>query len=193
MTSIEAKVVLLGATNVGKTCLVTRATSDLFDSEQASTVGASFFAKTIQTEQARVTLRIWDTAGQERFRSLAPMYYQGSQAAIIVFSLTEPESLDAAFEWYDEVRSHFEVLPLIYLVGNKSDLADERKVTNEEASTKAEKIKAFYFETSAKNGQNIDELFEDIADRVQSIDVKKDAVDIGGNENENPDKKKPCC
>lgn len=165
--NIEAKVVLLGAASVGKTCIVTRATSDFYDPEQVPTVGASFSAKIITTDSARVTLRIWDTAGQERFRSLAPMYYQGSHAAIIVFSLTDPESLKDAYTWADELKEHFENLPFLYLVGNKSDLTDERKVTSDEANMAADKLNAIYFETSAKSGQNVSELFENIADYLE--------------------------
>lgn len=193
MASIEAKVVLLGATNVGKTCIVNRATSDLFDPEQASTVGASFSAKTIQTPKARVTLRIWDTAGQERFRSLAPMYYQGSQAALIVFSITDRDTFDAAVEWYEEVKSHFEKMILIYLIGNKADLSDQRAVSLDEINARAEEFGATYFETSAKNGQNINEIFEDIAEAIQEIDLNKNKGDVDLNETEIKESEKKCC
>lgn len=193
MTAIEAKVVLLGATNVGKTCIVTRATSDMFDQDQASTVGASFSAKTIQTSNARVTLRIWDTAGQERFRSLAPMYYQGSQAALIVFSIADRDTFDAAVDWYDEVKSHFEKKILIYLIGNKSDLADQRAVSMDEINQRADEFGAVYFESSAKNGQNINEIFEHIAENIQEIDLKDDKDDVDLNETELKESDKKCC
>ena len=191
---IEAKVVLLGATSVGKTCIVTRATSDFFDAEQVSTVGASFSAKTIETEDCRVTLRIWDTAGQERFRSLAPMYYQGSQCAIIVFSLDSSDSFTEAAQWVEELNSHFDEMPILYLVGNKADLVDSRKVTVEEAQERADKIGATYFETSAKTGQNIDELFVSIAEKIKTVEKPQDPKPAVPLQNTgNKEQKKGCC
>ena len=192
---IEAKVVLLGATSVGKTCIVTRATSDFFDPEQVSTVGASFSAKTIESDDCRVTLRIWDTAGQERFRSLAPMYYQGSQCAIIVFSIDSSDSFAEASQWVEELNSHFDEMPILYLVGNKADLVDSRKVTVEEAQERADKMGATYFETSAKTGQNIDELFVSIAEKIKTVEKPqepKPAVPLSG-DNKKPADKKGCC
>lgn len=189
---IEAKVVLLGATSVGKTCIVTRATSDFFDPEQVSTVGASFSAKTIETEDCRVTLRIWDTAGQERFRSLAPMYYQGSQAAIIVFSIDSDDSFKEASQWVEELKSHFEQMPLLYLVGNKADLQNDRNVTVDDAEKLAESISAVYFETSALTGQNIDELFLAIAEKIKLVEKPlepKAPVIV----NDSSSGKKSCC
>ncbi|OHS94452.1 small GTP-binding protein [Tritrichomonas foetus] len=190
--AIEAKVVLLGSASVGKTCIVTRATSDFFDPEQVSTVGASFSAKTIQTETARVTLRIWDTAGQERFRSLAPMYFQGAQAAVVVFSLTSKDTLEDSATWVEELKTHFETLPVLYLVGNKADLTEEKCISIEEANEMAERLHAIYFETSAKTGQNVNELFEDIADHMQNNEVKVDTNNLQPVLNEN-NKKSQCC
>jgi small GTP-binding protein len=191
---IEAKVVLLGATSVGKTCIVTRATSDFFDSEQVSTVGASFSAKTIETDDCRVTLRIWDTAGQERFRSLAPMYYQGSQCAIIVFSLDSADSFTEAAQWVEELNSHFDEMPILYLVGNKADLVDSRKVSVEEAQERADKIGAIYFETSAKTGQNIDELFVSIAEKIKTIEKPQDPKPpVPLQNNGDKEHRKSCC
>lgn len=172
--SIEAKVVLLGSSSVGKTCIVARATADCFDPEQVSTVGASFSAKVIATEQSRVTLRIWDTAGQERFRSLAPMYFHGAQAVLVVFSVDSFDSFKETETWVDEIKEQYDAaqLPLLYLVGNKSDLVQERTVSLEDANNFADKLRARYFETSAKTGQNINELFEDIAYNIEKHEEK---------------------
>jgi len=192
---IEAKVVLLGATSVGKTCIVTRATSDFFDPEQVSTVGASFSAKTIESDGCRVTLRIWDTAGQERFRSLAPMYYQGSQAALIVFSIDSNDSFEEASQWVEELKNHFDTMPHLYLVGNKADLVDRRLVSVEAAQERADKMGAIYFETSAKTGQNIEELFASIAEKIKSTEKPVDPkppLPIA-NTNDKKSNEKKCC
>lgn len=191
-TVIEAKVVLLGASGVGKTCIVTRATSDFFDPEQVSTVGASFSAKTIDTDDCRVTLRIWDTAGQERFRSLAPMYYQGSHAAIIVFSLDNQDSFNEASQWVQELQAHFETMPKLYLVGNKVDLVNDRVISAQEAEDAATKIGATYFEASAKTGQNINELFVCIADALKTLEKVDEQKPLLPSQNEQKEKNK-CC
>lgn len=193
MTVIEVKVVLLGSASVGKTCIVNRATSDFFDPEQVSTVGASFSAKRISTENSRVTLRIWDTAGQERFRSLAPMYFHGAQAVIVVFSLNAKETFEDAATWVDELKEHYEEIPLLYLVGNKADLTDERCISIEQANEMAEKLNANYFETSAKTGQNINELFEDIAYQIEKSEHHEPAANSQPTLQENPRKNSSCC
>lgn len=164
--TIDVKIVLLGATSVGKTCIVTRAISDYFDPEQTPTVGASFSIKTVVVNDTTMNLRIWDTAGQERFKSLAPMYYQGSQAAIIVFSIVDEESFKEAEYWVNELKTHFTTPPHLFLVGNKLDLNESRVITPQQGEARAGEIGATYFETSAKSGQNISELFENIADHL---------------------------
>lgn len=192
--AFDAKVVLLGATSVGKTCIVTRAISDFFDPEQTATVGASFSIKAISIGSTTVNLRIWDTAGQERFKSLAPMYYQGSQAAAVVFSLTDMDSFNEAENWVTELRSHFDKPPLLYLIGNKLDLIDQRSVTEEQAQQKATQLGAVYFEASAKTGQGVNEIFENIADAL--VNAKDDSDDdhqiLSVNDNNSIREKEAC-
>jgi Ras-related protein Rab-5C len=164
--SVDGKVVFLGATSVGKTAIVNRAMSDSFEFDQPSTVGAHYSTKPVTTDSGTATLRIWDTAGQERYRSLAPMYYQGSQVAIIVFSLTDRSTLDAATRWANELKEHFEVIPDVFLVGNKADLEAEREIDLDLAMEVASNLNAEYMETSAMTGQNIQDLFNAVADRI---------------------------
>merc|ERR1711879_629270 len=104
-----------------------------------------------------------DTAGQERYKSLAPMYYRGAAAAVVVYGITSKESFDAAKSWVVELQSTDTV---IALAGNKSDLDSTRAIERETAQTYAESMGILYMETSAKSGQNVNELFHEIAVRL---------------------------
>jgi Ras-related protein Rab-5C len=159
---IDGKVVLLGATAVGKTAMVNCVLGNAFDPEHDPTVGSQYATKKFVTEVGTVTLRIWDTAGQERYRTLAPMYYQGCQVAIVVFALTDPASFEAADAWVTELTKHIQNMPLLILVGNKTDEGN-RVISADLACEYATGIGAVYFETSAKTGENIVALFETAA------------------------------
>jgi small GTP-binding protein len=188
------KIVLLGTSAVGKTSIMSRAISDSFSPEEKSTVGAQFSTKVVQNSQnVAVTFRIWDTAGQEKFRSLAPMYFHGSHFALVVFSLTDPATLDDARTWVEELKVRSgDRIPEIYLLGNKADLKEGRNVSVDKAQAFAEEIGAVYFETSALSGQNIPEVFADIADRANPKEEAPAGQDLTPSQ---PDAQSPksCC
>jgi Ras-related protein Rab-5C len=157
------KVVVLGKSSVGKTSLVSRAVTGRIKLDQAPTLGAAFATKVVELDSARVTLQIWDTAGQERFHSLAPMYYHGAHVALIVFDVADLDSVAAVRQWAAELAQHGGTAPVAYVVGNKADLADARKVEPEAGQRLADELSAFYFETSAVRGTNVEDLFLHIA------------------------------
>jgi len=159
---IEAKIVILGDTGVGKTSLVLQYVENRFNIISSPTIGASFLSKTVWVDGARCKLQLWDTAGQERFRSLAPMYYRGAAAAVLVYDATSIETFKKAKKWVKELRTNvFEDIILV-LVGNQVD-KPFLKVTKEEASEYAASIGALFFETSAKKNIGIEELFLEIS------------------------------
>ncbi|KAF8342035.1 P-loop containing nucleoside triphosphate hydrolase protein [Cantharellus anzutake] len=134
--SLDAKVVVMGNSAVGKTSLVQRYTEDRFTpASTTSTTGAFFVTKKLFVDGLKVRLQLWDTAGQERFRSMAPMYYRGASAAILVYDVTDLSSFDDVRIWIDELKHHHKPPLIIYVVGSKADLADkgERAVTLEYA------------------------------------------------------------
>jgi small GTP-binding protein len=178
MKPYEAKVVLLGAAHVGKTSIITHAVADFYDPNQEPTVGPSFSVKMISLETRSVRLLIWDTAGQEQYRTLGPLYYRGAQAIVIVFSLIDRDTLTDAERWAAEVKNHFDVVPRLYLVGNKTDLIEKRVIQREEATQVADRIGASYTETSVVRGQNINELFTDVAEHLCESDVVLTAKEI---------------
>jgi small GTP-binding protein len=113
-----------------------------------------------------VKFEIWDTAGQERYHSLAPMYYRGAQAAIVVYDITNRETFNRAKMWLDELKRQGEPNVQVCLVGNKTDLESARQVPPEEAQSYAKGRPCLFFETSAKTGTNIKEVFEMLAKQL---------------------------
>ncbi|XP_025030064.1 ras-related protein Rab-22A isoform X1 [Python bivittatus] len=167
----ELKVCLLGDTGVGKSSIVWRFVEDSFDPNINPTIGASFMTKTVQYQNELHKFLIWDTAGQERFRALAPMYYRGSAAAIIVYDITKEETFSTLKNWVKELRQHGPPNIVVAIAGNKCDLNDVREVIEKDAKDYADSIHAIFVETSAKNAININELFIEISRRIPSTDA----------------------
>ena len=186
------KLVLLGDSAVGKSCLVVRFVRDEFFEFQEPTIGAAFLTQTVSLENATVKFEIWDTAGQERYRSLAPMYYRGAAAAIVVFDITKKDSYNGAKSWVKELQRRGDPNVVIALAGNKADMEQKRKVQTEEAQQYANDSEIIYMETSAKTSLNVRNLFVEIAKKLpknpviperESFPIMKGA----------PKEKKGCC
>ncbi|XP_020517717.1 ras-related protein RHN1 isoform X3 [Amborella trichopoda] len=125
--------------------------------------GAAFFSQTISLNEATVKFDIWDTAGQERYHSLAPMYYRGAAAAVVVYDITSMDSFLRAQKWVQELQRQGNPTLFMVLVANKVDLASKRKVEEKDGETYARENGLLYMETSAKTAQNVNELFYEIA------------------------------
>jgi small GTP-binding protein len=189
--NVDAKVVLLGAASVGKTCILARGVSNEFDPEVPNTIGACFMEKQVVIDRGVVNLQIWDTAGQERFRTLAPMYYRGATVAMLVYSLVDEMSIVAVQSWADELKSQIDRLPILYVVGNKCDLEDQRTITMRDGEEMAQKLDAHYCEVSAKSGRGIEDLFTQIAEEsFTRLTEKRTAPADGVQIDSRPDKKK---
>ncbi|CAE8692317.1 unnamed protein product [Polarella glacialis] len=160
------KLVLLGDASVGKSSILLRFLQNKFSEGLETTVGAAFSTKTIECRGRQIKFEIWDTAGQERFRSLAPMYYRGASAAIVVYDQTNPLTFERAQEWVRQVNST-STNPniVIALAANKADLpAEKRQVPLERAESFAEQEGLLLLETSAMTGKNVAALFDRIAE-----------------------------
>ena len=131
----QFKLVLLGDSAVGKSSLVLRFVRGQFFEYQESTIGAAFLTQTVALNDTTVKFEIWDTAGQERYHSLAPMYYRGAAAAIVVYDITNRDTFQRAKQWVKELQRQGNPNIVIALAGNKSDLNSKRKVEPEEAES----------------------------------------------------------
>ena len=162
-TQAKHKLVFLGDIYVGKTSIINRFMYESFDTNYQATIGIDFLSKTLYLDDRTVRLQLWDTAGQERFRSLIPNYIRDSSVAIIVFDITNKQTFINCDKWVEDVRNERGNEAVIVLVGNKIDKAEERAVTFEEAEAKAKNFEATYIESSAKTGDNVKQLFKQIA------------------------------
>jgi small GTP-binding protein len=159
-----------GESAVGKSSLVLRFVKGQFHEYQESTIGAAFLTQTVNLDDTTVKFEIWDTAGQERYHSLAPMYYRGAQAAIVVYDITNQDTFVRAKNWVKELQRQASPNIVIALSGNKADLASKRMVEYDEAQIYAEENSLLFMETSAKTAMNVNEIFLAIAKKLPKTD-----------------------
>lgn len=166
----QFKLVLLGESAVGKSSLVLRFVKGQFQEYQESTIGAAFLTQTVCLDETTVKFEIWDTAGQERYHSLAPMYYRGAQAAIVVYDITNADTFSRAKTWVKELQRQASPNIVIALAGNKADMSDTRAVEHQEAQVYADDNSLLFLETSAKTALNVNEVFMAIAKKLPKSD-----------------------
>eukprot|EP01116_Phalansterium_solitarium_P019834 TRINITY_DN5683_c0_g1_i1.p1 TRINITY_DN5683_c0_g1~~TRINITY_DN5683_c0_g1_i1.p1 ORF type:complete len:197 (+),score=68.78 TRINITY_DN5683_c0_g1_i1:114-704(+) len=166
MSKVDVKVVLLGKATVGKTCLVERFLHGKFRDSTVATVGAAFGARRVVVNGKEITLGVWDTAGQERYESMSKIYYRSARAAIVCYDMNDEKTYEKVQFWVDELQTNEDGCE-IYIVGTKADLlyknGVDRRPSAEEVAAFARSIGAKLFETSAKTGAGIDDLFYEIA------------------------------
>jgi small GTP-binding protein len=179
------KVILLGDASVGKTSIARRQTHGVFEFKMTSTVGVDHLVTEIEIDGQKMKLMLWDTAGQEQFASLVPMYVHGAHVCIIVASLVDPDSCAHLETWHEMLRQSGDDPPIIVAI-NKIDLIDGAPLTEEEIRTKYGKTFPDMFFVSARTGDSITELFQEVGIRAmnerqtespQMIDMKKPVAD----------------
>ncbi|XP_073144787.1 ras-related protein RHN1-like isoform X1 [Henckelia pumila] len=166
---IQAKLVLLGDMGTGKTSVALRFVKGQFFEHQEATIGAAFFTQILSLPEATVKFDIWDTAGQERYHGLAPMYYRGAGAAIVVYDISNMDTFVRAKKWVEELKRKASPNLVMALVANKCDLESKREVKNEDGEKFSDENGMFFMETSAKTAFNINELFFETANRLTKV------------------------
>ncbi|MBN3315023.1 RB39B protein, partial [Atractosteus spatula] len=167
----QFRIILLGDSTVGKSSLLKRFTDGVYSDVADPTVGVDFYARSLEIEPGvKIKLQLWDTAGQERFRSITTSYYRNSVGGLLVFDLTNRKTFEHVQEWHREVSEHIRPYHMVFiLIGHKSDLAGERKVTREEAEKLAASLGVRYVETSAKSNSNVDRAFETLTRDIYEL------------------------
>jgi small GTP-binding protein len=167
---INAKTVILGDIAVGKTSIALRFTSNIYHKYNESTIGASYLTKTLTVNDNIYKFFIWDTSGEEKYHSLASMYYRGADIAIIVYDITQKQSFISVKKWIKELKDNGPVNISFAIIGNKNDLENKRQVLTKDAKKYADEMNAVFFETSAKDNVNIDELFKEMSTKISHLD-----------------------
>jgi Ras-related protein Rab-1A len=171
------KLLLIGDSGVGKSCLLLRFAEDTYTESYISTIGVDFKIRTIELEGKTIKLQIWDTAGQERFRTITSSYYRGAHGIIVVYDVTDPESFNNVKQWLHEIDRYACENVNKLLVGNKCDLESKRAVQTDQAKEFADSLGIDFLETSAKNSTNVEKAFHTMAShikmRMKSAPVEK--------------------
>ena len=161
---IAFKVIVIGDSGVGKSCLSNKATKNIFDESYNATIGFEFFVFNIKLNEITIKLQVWDTCGQELYRTLITNFYRNSSLAILVYEINSKQTFENVDMWLKELRSHANPDVKIFLIGNKVDLEDQREVDTKtgEIYSKKNKINLF-MESSAKTGFNAQKIFIEAA------------------------------
>ncbi|KAI9497473.1 GTP-binding protein [Zychaea mexicana] len=175
------KIVIIGDSGTGKSCLLSRFTSDEFSLESKSTIGVEFATKSMDIGDHKIKAQIWDTSGQERYRAITGAYYRGAVGALLVYDITRQSSFENVDHWLKELREHADNNITLMLVGNKSDLAESgRQVSVDAAKEYASDSEMLFFETSALDSSNVDVAFRTVFERVYEVVPKAVAQDAEG-------------
>ena len=193
---LRFKIMVIGESKVGKTSVIKKYTQNKFGGVYLTTVGVDFQDKIINIDDKKIRLQIWDTAGQERFRNITKNYFNSSNGFLLIYDITDKDSLEHLNFWSAQIQLNAPEKSKCVLVGNKCDLEGSRAVSTEEGKMYAEKNKIKFFETSAKDGTNINEVFEYIANEIykeQKMEMRSVTSSQVLSKEQTFKKKKKCC
>lgn len=160
------KLLMVGDSGVGKSCLLLRFVDDKFNPSFITTIGIDFKIKTIDINNTKIKLQIWDTAGQERFRTITTAYYRGAMGIIIVYDVCDQNSFDRVETWYKTVQQHAKDDAQVIIVGNKCDEEESRVISTQQGEQLAEKLNVPFIEASAKTGVNVSQVFYNLSQLI---------------------------
>ena len=161
---LSFKIIIVGDSGVGKSCLSIKASRNFFEDFYSPTVGFEFLTFNVKVEDKNIRLQIWDTCGQEVYRSLISSFYRSASLAVIVYAINSEESYNNIEKWLNDIKTQSNPDVKIFLIGNKADLEDKREITKESGEKFAKEHNlTFFTETSAKTGFNVQNVFIEVA------------------------------
>ncbi|KAI1340141.1 ras-domain-containing protein [Xylariaceae sp. FL0016] len=193
------KLLLIGDSGVGKSCLLLRFADDTYTESYISTIGVDFKIRTIELDGKTVKLQIWDTAGQERFRTITSSYYRGAHGICVVYDVTDMDSFNNVKQWLQEIDRYATEGVNKLLVGNKSDMSDKKVVEYTVAKEFADSLGIPFLETSAKNASNVEQAFLTMARQIkermgsQATTNTKPGVQVGPGHSVSNSSSGGCC
>jgi len=197
------KLLLIGDSGVGKSCLLLRFSDDSFTPSFITTIGIDFKIRTIDLEGKRIKLQIWDTAGQERFRTITTAYYRGAMGILLVYDVTDEKSFNNIRNWIRNIEQHATESVNKILIGNKCDMVEKKVVDSARGKALADEYGIKFLETSAKNSINVEEAFITLAKDIKKrlIDNTENTgaatpnpvVNVNTNKQAPGGARKPCC
>ncbi|KAK6465228.1 ras family-domain-containing protein [Scheffersomyces coipomensis] len=161
------KLLLVGDSGVGKSCLLLRFVEDKFNPTFITTIGIDFKIRTIESKGKKIKLQVWDTAGQERFRTITTAYYRGAMGIVLIYDVTDGRSFENVENWFQTVTQHANEDAQVFLVGNKCDDEVNRQVSKEQGQELASRLNIPFLEASAKSNENVDTIFYELAGIIQ--------------------------
>ncbi|SGZ57884.1 CIC11C00000004958 [Sungouiella intermedia] len=170
------KLLLVGDSGVGKSCLLLRFVEDKFNPSFITTIGIDFKIRTIESKGKKIKLQVWDTAGQERFRTITTAYYRGAMGIVLIYDVTDARTFENVENWFQTVTQHANDDAQIFLVGNKLDDEENRQVSREQGQQLAQKLNIPFLEASAKTNDNVESIFYELAGIIQEKHVDSEPV-----------------
>jgi small GTP-binding protein len=174
---IVYKVLLLGDSSVGKTCFLLRYCDKSFQDVHLSTIGLDYRLKSMTLKNNKnIKLQIWDTAGQDRFRAITKNYYKGANGIILIYDITNMQTYENVKNWISQIKEEANPNVIIYLVGNKIDVPDDQRLVKAEDGQKiADEFNLPFNEASAKDGTNVNEIFQELLEQIDEKYSKLEA------------------
>ena len=198
---IVLKLLILGDSSVGKTCILLKYVDNKFEESNIATVGVDYMDKMIEYKNFNIKLQIWDTSGEEKYRSITKNFYRNADGLFVVFDLTRKVTYERIKDWINEAEEYNKGIKKIF-IGNKLHLENKREVKKDSAENFAKKNNLKYIETSAKDGTNIKESFDEIIELILGGKNEQDIVNeytqhdsslSVNTDGDNKNKKKQCC
>ena len=197
-------ILTVGETQVGKTSLILRFIDRVFYYDTKTTIGVDFKVKRINLLNKNVLVKIWDSAGQERFKTVTRQYYKNAEGVMLIYDVTSQKSFSMIEEWFKSIIENKRKGAEVILIGNKKDMVN-RVISAEQGESLAKKFEIKYYETSALSGENVDQVFEELAENILKIKLnteEEESISLyynserdgkKKNSEKDRDKKQPCC